>query len=83
MLYLVYQNSNYADYKGYAVTATANLSAYDDAVGISHWAQEAMSWANAQGLITGRSATSLVAEGKATCAEAASVLMRFVEGLMK
>lgn len=71
---------NYAGHKGYNITAAADLTAYTDAAQISAWAQEAMSWANAAGLIAGRSATTLAPEDTATRAEVAAILMRFVEG---
>ena len=73
----------YASYKGYDVTATANLSAYTDEEEISNWAKEAMNWANAEGLITGRTKTTLVPGGTATRAEVASILKRFVESFME
>jgi len=74
---------SYASYKGYDVTATANFSAYTDAAEISSWAKQAMGWANAKGLITGRTATTLVPGGTATRAEVASILKRFVEGFVE
>lgn len=73
----------YASYKGYDVTAATNLNAYTDAADISSWAQTAMSWANAEGLITGRTTTTLASGGTATRAEVASILKRFVEGFVK
>jgi len=73
----------YAGYKGYDVTAAANLSAYTDAADISGWAEKAMRWANAEGLITGRTTTTLVSGGTATRAEVASILNRFVEGFVE
>ncbi len=73
----------YASYKEYAVTAAANLSAYTDAADISSWAEKAMSWANAEGLITGRTTTTLASDGTATRAEVASILKRFVEGFVE
>jgi len=42
-------------------------------------AQEAIQWANAEGLILGRTATTLVPSGTATRAEVATVLQRFIE----
>ncbi len=69
---------NYAKHKGYDVTAAADLAAYTDAAEISGWAQAAVQWAKAEGLITGRTASTLVPEGSATRAEVAAILMRFV-----
>jgi hypothetical protein len=73
----------YASYKGYDVTAAANLTVYTDVADISSWAQTAMSWANARGLITGRTTTNLVSGGTATRAEVAAILKRFVESFVK
>ena len=69
----------YAKYKGLDLSKTADLSAYADAGCISAWAKDAMQWANAEGLITGRTATTLAPKGSATRAEAAAILMRFLE----
>ena len=44
---------NYAEYKGYDVAARADLSKYEDSQEISSWAIDAISWANAEGLIQG------------------------------
>lgn len=73
----------YASYKGYDVTATADMSAYTDADDISTWAQAAMGWANAEGLVTGVTNTTLEPTGSATRACAAEVLMRFCESVAK
>ena len=69
----------YASYKGYSVTASSSTSSYSDASQISSYAQTAMSWANATGLITGTSSTTLAPKGNATRAQAAMILMRFCE----
>ena len=72
---------SYADYKGYDVTASADLSSYTDADEISDWALAPMRWANAEEVITGRTITTLVPLGGATRAEVATIVMRFVTGL--
>ena len=54
------------------------LNAYTDAGDISSYAREAMAWAVENGIITGKTATTLVPKGLATRAEIATVLMRFV-----
>ena len=69
----------YADYKGIDTSARADLSGYADADDISDWAYENMQWANAEGLITGRSNNMLVPQGNTTRAETAAILMRFCE----
>jgi hypothetical protein len=66
----------YAAYKQYGLADGADLSGYEDAESISAWALEAVRWANAAGLITGRSDTTLVPGGTATRAEAATVINR-------
>ena len=66
----------YAAYKGYSVTARADLSAYADAGQVSNYALDAMSWANQAGLITG-SGSSLLPGGDAIRAQSAAILMRF------
>lgn len=58
---------------------SGNLSAYTDASSISDWAQDAMTWAVSNGIITGVTATTLEPQGTATRAQAAAMLMRFVE----
>lgn len=73
----------YASYKGYSVTASSSTSSYSDASQISSYAQTAMSWANATGLITGTSSTTLAPKGNATRAQAAMILMRFCEVVVK
>jgi hypothetical protein len=69
----------YAAFKGYDVTAAADLTRYADAGDISAYAQGAIKWANAEGLMSGRSATTLAPKGAATRAEVATMLHQFVE----
>ena len=71
----------YANFKGYNTSKSADLSGYADASAISDWALAAMKWANAEKLITGRTATTLVPKGEATRAEAAAILKRFIENV--
>jgi hypothetical protein len=68
----------YASLGGQNVSNTGNLARFSDAEAVSDWAQEAMLWANARGLITGRTETTLAPRGNATRAEAATILMRFL-----
>ncbi|MEL7566197.1 MAG: S-layer homology domain-containing protein, partial [Dehalobacterium sp.] len=74
---------NYAKYKGRDTAKAADLKAFTDASGISGWAQAAMKWANAEGLVTGVTATTLVPSGSATRAQVATILMRLAEGVAK
>ena len=73
----------YAQYKGYDVTAKADLSMFTDAAQVSTYATDAMAWANASGLISGTSATTLSPAGSATRAQVATILMRFCENIAK
>ena len=73
----------YAQYKGYDVTASANLSAYTDAASVSSYAVSAMQWAVGEGLINGVTNTTLVPGGSATRAQVAAILMRFCENVAK
>ncbi len=56
---------------------SADLTAFADVSEISGYAKDALSWANASGLISGRSASVLAPKDTATRAEAASILVRF------
>ena len=71
----------YAQFKGYDVTASADLSAFTDAAQISAYAATAMQWANGAGLITGVTSTTLNPQGSATRAQVATILMRFCEDI--
>lgn len=71
----------YAQYKGYDVTASNDLSGYTDASQISAYATTAMQWANAEGLIAGNTSTTINPKGNATRAEVATILMRFCENI--
>ena len=68
---------NYAEWKGYDVSARADLSSYSDQP--SAWAVEVMQWAKAEGLINGTTATTLDPQGHATRAQVAAILQRFLE----
>ena len=67
---------NYAAYKGEDVSARVDLSAYTDQP--SAWAEETMSWAVAEGLISGVTADTLQPQGAATRAQVAAILQRFL-----
>lgn len=73
----------YTSYKKYDVTKTNDLAAYTDANTVTSYALSAMKWANAENLITGRTATTLAPSGTATRAEVATILMRFAESVTK
>lgn len=71
----------YAKYKGVDVWAIENVSGqfeiYSDGDMISDYAKESMLWANSSKLITGVTTTTLVPQGIATRAQAATIFMRF------
>ena len=73
----------YAQHKGYDVTACNDLGSYTDASQISAYATTAMQWANAEGLITGNTTTTINPIGNATRAEVATILMRFCENIAR
>ena len=73
---------NYAHSKGYDVSARADLTVFPDAGSVSGWAEEALSWANAAGLINGTvrdGQTILDPQGSASRAQVAMILMNYVE----
>ena len=73
---------NSAHSKGYDVSARADLTAFPDAASVSGWAEEALSWANAAGLINGTvrdGQTILDPQGSASRAQVAMILMNYVE----
>ena len=72
----------YAESKGYDVSASADLSGYPDAGQVQDYAQPAMAWAVAEGIVEGVDGT-LNPAGNATRAQIATILMRFCEGVAK
>ena len=69
---------NYAQYKGQDVSARATLDTYNDATAISSWANDVMSWAVAEGLLTGVTNDQLQPQENATRAQVAAILQRFL-----
>lgn len=72
---------NFAAQQGVDTTARSDLSCFDDAATVSDWAQDAVSWAHAEGLLVGTSATMLAPQGEATRAQLAAMLVRFSDYL--
>ena len=68
----------YAEAAGYDVSAAADLSGYPDAGKVQTYAQEAMSWAVAEGIVEGMDG-NLNPAGNASRAQIATILMRFCE----
>lgn len=71
---------NYATFKGYGLSASADLSKFPDAGQVSSWAETALSWANGNGLINGHDDGRLDPKGSTIRAQAASILMNFDKG---
>lgn len=55
------------------------ISSYTDADQVSSWAKEAVTWAIANGIINGVSEKKLAPQGTATRAQAATILLRYID----
>ena len=70
----------YAKFKGYDVSESKSIDAYKDAASVSKYATEAMEWAVASKIITGKdNGTKLDPQGNASRAECAIIIQRFME----
>lgn len=58
-------------------SVSADLSAYTDAVSVSPYAEKAIEWCVAKGILSGKTSTSLAPQDTATRAECAAMLQRF------
>lgn len=67
----------YAQMKGYATNGSTELSTYPDAAGVASYAQDALSWAVANGVVTGTTDGRLNPEGTASRAHFAVFMYRF------
>lgn len=67
----------YVQYLGQTPAAPDTLSQYADGGQVSGYARDAMAWASGQGLITGRTPTTIAPAGSASRAETATILQRF------
>jgi len=72
---------NFAAQQGMDTTVRSDLSSFNDAATVSDWAQNTVSWAHAEGLLAGTSATMLAPQGEATRAQLAAMLVRFSDYL--
>lgn len=74
----------YAQYKGYDVSVgeDTNILSYEDALKISEYAIPAIQWACGAGIMQGDGA-KLDPQGNATRAQVATMLMRFIENVVK
>ena len=70
-------------YRYYSLSSTpvagADLSAFTDAASVSSWAKDGVAWANAAGIVSGTSATTLSPANNATRAEVATMLCRYLD----
>ena len=73
----------YAQNKKYDVSGAKSLDGYTDAQSVSSYAVPALQWANAAGVVNGKSGSKLDPKGYATRAEVAAMLMRFCENVEK
>ena len=67
----------YNAYKGYVSTQRADLGTFSDSAAAASYAKDALSWANAAGLVNGTSDGRLNPSGGATRGQAAAILHRF------
>ena len=74
---------SYAKWKGYDVSGRNDLSWYYDVDEIAVWAQDAMMWANHEGIMNGKSSPYLDPRGLATRAEMAAMMTRFMKSYLE
>ena len=72
----------YAKYKGYDVSAKADLSGFSDANKIQDYALAPWSWSVANGLVNGYNATTLAPMDLTNRSQAAAIFQRFAENIM-
>lgn len=73
----------YTEFKGLDASARGNLSFYHDSASISSWAKNAISWADAAGLMAGTDTGNLNPLDTASRAETATLFMRYLKDLSK
>lgn len=64
--------------KGVSVNESQNIVSYDDANQVSEYAMTALEWAVENGIVTGRTKSTLDPLGTTTRAEVATMLMRYI-----
>ncbi|WP_206458250.1 S-layer homology domain-containing protein [Anaerovorax sp. IOR16] len=70
---------SYAKLKNINTTGSKEISSFADSASVSTWALDSMKWAYNEGLISGKGNNKLDSRGKASRAETATILMRFIE----
>lgn len=74
---------NYAKYKKYDLAALGDLDQFPDGDQVQGWAEDAVAWANGNGLINGFEDDTLRPQGDSTRAQAASILMNFDQNVVE
>ena len=75
---------NYSHYRKYDLYINEDaLPQFDDRDDIAGWAYTAMSWANDRGIVSGTSATTVSPRKTAQRMEAAAIIERFAENVVK
>ena len=69
----------YTEKKGFDVSKIADISSFPDADKVQVWAESAVKWAVAEGLIAGMSNGDLAPNGNATRAQAARIIMMYAD----
>ena len=72
----------YASYKEVDVSERASLEQFTDVDRVGTWALEAIRWATAAGIVTGRSNATIDPKSNATRAEAACMIQRFCQNVL-
>ncbi|MGM9552901.1 MAG: leucine-rich repeat protein, partial [Faecousia sp.] len=72
----------YAQKKGIDTSKRGNLGGFPDANQVSSYAKDAVQWAVGEGIING-SDGKLLPQGSATRAQVATILMRYIENIVK
>ena len=72
----------YANWKGIDTSKRGDLNTFPDGGKTASWAKEAMQWTVAEKIIGG-SDGKLLPQGSATRAQVATILMRFIENIVK
>lgn len=73
----------YAELMGEDVSKTTTLDSFKDGSKVSSYAAEALKWAAAEGIVTGKTGGIIDPQAGATRAETATMLMRFCEAYTK
>ncbi|MBQ8144957.1 MAG: S-layer homology domain-containing protein [Butyricicoccus sp.] len=71
----------FAQSAGYDVSARASLTSFADDQNVSAYAETAMQWAVAEGIISGRTGNLLAAKSSASRAEVAAMICNFMENV--